>query len=125
MAKEHLRVKKIDARFTPDEYKIIEGLAAGLGLSKTDLVRRRLLENGPQIIVDAKAMLTELNRIGSELGRSGNNINQLARHANILKKKNSLPPGVIERFNTLFAGYLEQLRMLEVALRKILRNVAN
>lgn len=123
MAKEHRRIKKIDARFTEDEYKVIEDLEAGLGMSKTDLVRSRLLATGPQIVVDAKALLAHLNDIGTELGRSGNNINQLARHANILNKKGRLEQGVFEQFNSLFSGYLENQQKLEIALRKILRTM--
>lgn len=123
MAKEHRRIKKIDARFTEDEYKVVEGLERSLGMSKTDLVRSRLLNTGAQLSIDAKALLTELNAIGAELGRSGNNINQLARHANVLNKKGKIDQPVIEHFNNLFTGYLENQQKLEIALRKILRSM--
>jgi len=123
MAKEHRRIKKIDARFTEDEYKLVEEMERNLGMSKTDLVRGRLLDTGAQLSIDAKSLLKELNAIGAELGRSGNNINQLARHANILNKKGAVDQPIIEHFNSLFSGYLENQQKLEIALRKILRSM--
>ena len=115
------RSKKIDARFTEDEYKIVLVLEKELGVSKTDLVRRGVLNNASAILVNAKEMLRLLDSIGLELARSGNNINQLARYANILNKRNILSPVVVERFNHLFESYLDQQKEVQVALRKVLR----
>ena len=61
-----------------------------LGVSKTDLVRRGVLNNAPAVLVNAKEMLRLLDSIGLELARSGNNLNQLARYANILNKRSML-----------------------------------
>lgn len=116
------RIKKITTRFTQDEYKTISGLEETLGISKTDLVRERLLHGARLTMINAKELISELTRIGTELGRSGNNINQLARYANTLNKKNVLSPQVMETFNLLFAKHLENRRELEVALRKIIRS---
>jgi hypothetical protein len=115
------RSKKIDARFTEDEYKVVLALEKDLGVRKTDLVRRGVLNNAPAVLVNAKEMLRLLDSIGLELARSGNNLNQLARYANILNKRNILSPVVVERFNYLFESYLSQQKELQVALRKILR----
>ena len=92
-----------------------------LGISKTDLVRRGVLNNAPAVLVNAKEMLRLLDSIGLELARSGNNLNQLARYANILNKRNMLSPVVVERFNYLFESYLKQQKEVQVALRKVLR----
>jgi hypothetical protein len=115
------RSKKIDARFTEDEYQLVQTLEKELGVCKTDLVRRALLNNAPAVLVNAREMLGLLDSIGLELARSGNNLNQLARYANILNKRNILSPVVIERFNYLFETYLSQQKGLEIALRKVLR----
>ena len=117
------RTKKVTARFTEDEYKTIRGLEETLGISKTDLVRERLLHGARLTMINAKELISELTKAGTELGRSGNNINQLARYANMLNKKNVLSPQVIEAFNLLFAKHLENRRELEVALRKIIRSL--
>ena len=114
------RTKKIDVRFTEDEYMLIERMEETLGISKTDLVRERLLQDARLTIVNAKELAAGLNAIGAELGRSGNNINQLARYANTLNKKGMLSPVVMEYFNTLFAKHLENRRQLETVLRKII-----
>jgi hypothetical protein len=115
------RTKKIDTRFTEDEYKTVLALEKALGIRKTDIVRNRVLQNAPGILVNAKEVIELLNTIGTELGRSGNNINQLARYANTLRKRNILSPVVIERFNMLFESYISNQKELETVLRKIIR----
>ena len=115
------RTKKIDTRFTEDEYKTVLALEKALGIRKTDIVRNRVLQNAPGILVNAKEVIELLNTIGTELGRSGNNINQLARYANTLRKRNILSPVVIERFNMLFESYIRNQKELETVLRKIIR----
>lgn len=115
------RTKKIDVRFTEDEYRTILALENELGICKTDLVRTRLLQNAPAILINAREAIAQLDAIGAELGRSGNNINQLARYANTLRKRDILSPFVIERFNTLFECYIVNQKDLETALRKVIR----
>lgn len=115
------RIKKIDARFTEKEYALVLEMEKTLGVSKTDLVRLRVLNQSQTVLINAKEMIALLDRIGTELGRSGNNINQLARYANILKKQGILSPVVTERFLVLFGDYVRQQHALETALRKIIR----
>ena len=117
------RTKKIDVRFTEDEYKIVEKLEITLGVTKTDLVRMRLLENAPAVIVNAKELITAVDAIGTELGRCGNNINQLAKYANILLKKGRCDSSVIDQLNGLLAGYLERQEQLEITLRHVIRAI--
>jgi len=124
MKKEN-RTKKIDARFTETEYTIILALEKELGVRKTDLVRSRLLENAPAVVINAKELIRSLDSIGAELGRAGNNINQLARYANILNNKKVLSPVVMERFNTLFEQYIASQKILETALRKVIRSMGH
>jgi hypothetical protein len=57
------------------------------------------------------------------MGRSGNNINQLARHANTLHLKGSLQPQVAVQFNDLLNQYINIQQALETALRKIIRQM--
>ena len=117
------RTKKIDVRFTEDEYKIVEKLEITLGVTKTDLVRMRLLENAPAVILNAKELITAIDEIGTELGRCGNNINQLAKYANILQKQRKANPQVIGQFNELLFGYLENQEQLEISLRHVIRAI--
>jgi hypothetical protein len=73
------------------------------------------------VVLNAKELIRSLDSIGAELGHSGNNINQLARYANILNKKRMLSPVVMERFNILFEQYISHQKNLEAALRSIVR----
>lgn len=84
MLKEGKRIKKIDPRFTEDELKIILELETTLGICKTDLARNGLLKNSQLIIFNAKELITPLDKGGTELGSTVNNINQLAHYANML-----------------------------------------
>ncbi len=115
------RNKKIDARFTEDEYKTVLDLEKTLGVSRSDLIRTRLLENAPHVLINAKELIMAIDTIGSELGRAGNNINQLARYANILQKRGRMTPDIIAQFNVLLSGYLENQQHLAITLRKIIR----
>jgi hypothetical protein len=119
------RTRKIDARFTEDEYKVILELEKTLGIRKSDLVRNRLLRDAQLTIVNARELIGFLDSAGAELARCGNNINQLAKYANILNKKGVLSPIICERFNLLFEQYIGNQRTLEAALRKIIRMTGN
>ncbi len=115
------RTRKIDVRFTEDEYEAILEMERTLDIRKTDLVRTRLLQDVRLTIVNAKELITLLNSIGAEIGRCGNNINQLAKYANVLTLKGVLSPVVSERFNLLFEQYIGNQQALEIALRKVIR----
>jgi hypothetical protein len=62
-----------------------------------------------------------LDTAGAEMGRIGNNINQLAKHANTLKLKGALHQEIITQFNKLFEDYILVQQNFEAALRKIIR----
>jgi hypothetical protein len=115
------RSKKIDARFTEEEYNLVISMETELGISKTELVRMRLLNNAGNIVVNSRELLRHLDSIGAEMGRSGNNINQLAKHANTLKLQGELSPFVAAKFNELLGDHIKICQLLEVALRKIIR----
>ncbi|NOW95977.1 plasmid mobilization relaxosome protein MobC [Mucilaginibacter sp. SG564] len=115
------RTKKIDARFTEDEYNLILSLEKSLGISKTELLRRRVLNNGGSIVINAKHLIQSLDDIFAEMGRIGNNINQLARHANTLNLRGALSPLIAEQFNVHFQKYLQLQTKLDISLRKVIR----
>lgn len=119
--KEGKRTKKIGARFTQAEYDQILALEKQLGVSETDLVRMRLLNDSAKYVVNAKDFIAEIDQLGAEMARVGNNINQLARHANTLKLAGGLQPMVAIRFNELFEQYLTIQQSVEATLRKIIR----
>lgn len=115
------RSKKIDVRFTEEEYQAIITLEKQLGISKTDIIRMRLLESLPSVIINARELIGLLDNIGAEMNRAGNNINQLARHANILNKQGLLSEQIILKNNELLENWISNQQNLEKALRKIIR----
>jgi len=123
--KEGKRTKFINVRFTEDEYKTVGALEKELGISRTELIRMRILSDAKRTVINSRELIRHLDAIGAEMGRVGNNINQLAKHANTLKLQNALNPSVAEKFNLLLADYILVQQMLETALRKIIRVMGN
>lgn len=119
--KDGKRIKKLDARFTEEEYNQILALAKELGISKTELVRMRVLNDAAKTVINARELIKLLDGIGAEMGRSGNNINQLAKHANTLKLLGDVPPSVAAKFNELLEDYIAIQRSLETSLRKVIQ----
>lgn len=117
------RTKKIDVRFTEDEYNLISSLEKALGISKTELLRKRVLNNAGATVINAKELIISLDNIFTEMGRVGNNINQLAKHANTQKFQGTISPLIIEQFDTHFLKYLQSQQQLEITLRKVIRLV--
>ncbi|MBS1527595.1 MAG: plasmid mobilization relaxosome protein MobC [Bacteroidetes bacterium] len=118
------RDKRIDTRFTQAEIEQIEAMEQTLGVCRTDLIRQRLLGNRKAHVVNASALLLELDKIGAELARAGNNINQLARHANTIRLRGDLPSSLVTAFNGLMEDYVGKQAALEVSLRKIIRAIS-
>ena len=115
------RNRLINVRLTDDELKSLQNMENALQIKRADLIRSRVLENAPQTVLNTKELIRKLDAIGAESGRAGNNINQLARYANILNKRGIVSPALIERFNHLFESYLKNQAELQIALRKILK----
>lgn len=111
----------IRARLTEDEYNTLITLEKELGMNHTDLIRHRLLGSQHKQLVNAREVLNRLDIMGAELGRAGNNINQLARHANILNKSGRLDQIVVKEFNLLFKEYARIRNDTEKSLRQIIR----
>ncbi|UOE47838.1 plasmid mobilization relaxosome protein MobC [Mucilaginibacter sp. SMC90] len=121
LLKEGRRSKKIDVRFSEEEYAQVLELEKQLGIAKADLVRLRVLKDVGKTVINARELIAKLDQIGNELARAGNNINQLARYGNIMQLKEVLDPQVARRFNDLLDQYIEMQHTLEIAIRKIIR----
>ncbi|MFI5160473.1 MAG: plasmid mobilization protein [Sphingobacteriales bacterium] len=117
------RTRKIVVRFNEDEFKQVEEMEKTLGLNKSELIRARVLENSKGLVVNSKTLIAELAIVGAEMNRHGNNINQLARHANTLKLQGLLEPVIVENFNLLLARHLKNQEKLEVVLRQVIRKL--
>ena len=76
-----------------------------------------------KVKVNALEVVRLLDQLGGELGRSGNNINQLARHANFLNKRGMLNEEIVAKFNNLFSEYIFLFREIEKEIRLLLRQL--
>lgn len=114
------RDQTIRVRFTKTEKEDILKEVQSLDIDISDYVRSKVL-NGKRHTLNGKVLIASLDNLGAELGRSGNNINQLARYANVLNKVDKLEESVIGRFNVLFAQYIKTQQEMETAIRKIIR----
>lgn len=114
------RTKKLDVRFTEEEYDKLLALEKAFGISKTELVRLRVLHEAGRVVVNAMELIKVLDGIGAEMGRVGNNINQLAKHANTMRLMGAVPPPLADKFNTLLEDYIRVQQAIETALRKII-----
>jgi len=113
--------RRFELRLTEEEARAFLQLETELGISRTELIRRRVLLNTSKVMVNATELLKLLDQVGSELGRCGNNINQLARHANTLDKRGELNARLIHDFTDLFSDYIRIQQDLEKVIRQILR----
>lgn len=111
----------IKARLTEEEFRQVLSIEKALGITRMDLIRTRVLYNSGKVLVNASELLKQLDAIGAEMGRAGNNINQLARHANVLNMQGLLTESVAREFNELFGSYIQIQQELEKAIRQIIR----
>lgn len=115
------KIRRFELRLSEQELKQFLELEKSLGISRSDIVRIRVLKNAASMLVNTKELMKKMDAVGAELGRSGNNINQLARHANILQKQGLLSQSITTEFNSLLGEYITIQQELEKVIRQIIR----
>lgn len=115
------RTRIIKAKLTDEEFTALLQIQKDSGLNRMELIRRKVLSKGASMTVNVSELIDALDTIGGELGRAGNNINQLARHANVLNRQGRLSPQVVTDFNHRFSDYIRSQQELEKILRHLLR----
>lgn len=98
-----MRERRLTVRLSEDEYLKVKEKAEAEGVTMADVVRRAVLRLKPRRIPE------ECRRLRGELGRIGNNINQIARRVNKNREVDLL--------------VLEELKKIEAQLRVIARAV--
>jgi len=115
------RIKKIDVRFTEEEFDLILAMEKASGMKKADLIRKKVLSEGERMVIDSKLMMNNLDATGQELSRAGNNINQLARYANILNQDGLLSGVLVDRLLLELRKYNKIKMDLGRLMRKLIR----
>lgn len=80
--KELSRSRHVTLRLTETQHETITNAAKEAGLSRSDYIRRRLLNGKVDIVYDFRVDLPELQKLTSEFHNIGNNLNQIAKHFN-------------------------------------------
>jgi hypothetical protein len=119
------RERIICFRLADSEIRELDRLKEKYGLTRSDLIRKFLLEEKGPLIVNLKEFLEGINELAAEQGRVNNNINQLARHANQSLRPNQTNPLLFARFNELMGKYLEYQRLMNGCFKKIYRSIAS
>lgn len=115
------RTRKISVRFSEEEFSSILSLESLLGLKRTDIIRKRVLEVNVQLVFDGRSVLASIDQVGLELSRTGNNINQLAKYANILSKQRVLSPVIFSRYSKELDKHSLLLQNLNLEIKKMIR----
>jgi hypothetical protein len=115
------RTKIIKAKLTEDEFNQVLAIEKLLGINRMELIRMRVLHQSQKVLINGTTLLKQLDLLGAEMGRSGNNINQLARHANVLNHHGLLTGSVVVEFNGLLRDYIQIRGDTEKTLRQIIR----
>lgn len=88
----------------------------------SDFLRTLILdEKHMQRFTDQVELIKKLDILGTNLGKIGNNINQLAKYANIQLKTGKMDPMTLDRYNLLMEQFLKEHRKLSKAYRTFAR----
>lgn len=115
------RTRRFELRLSEAERAQFLELEKALGLSRADIVRIRVLQHSKKMLVNTTEIMKLLDGIGTQIGRSGNNINQLAKHANTLRQQGMLHSAVMRDLAPLLTEYISLQRKLEQSVRRLIR----
>lgn len=113
------KIKQAHLRLTEDQHKSLLEIEKNTGINRTELFIKRVLDDQKFLIT--KEVVVTLAELGGALGKVGNNINQLAKHANIASKNNALSPEIFEEQSKLLMQYLEYQTEIHKVLRQMYR----
>jgi len=131
MAKKGGRPKAIDRkkrssyvrfRCSEEEKKQISSLSKTYGISMTDYIMRKALDM--KLVTNHVQMMNEIHAIGNELARSGNNINQLAKHVNALNKAGRMNQKFLPQLADLLEKHHRRQDEIRTAIREIIREMS-
>lgn len=74
------RSHHISLRLTDMEYQIVEDAAKEQNLSRSDYIRKVLLDGSHSVTYEIVADIPELQKLTAEFGKIGSNLNQIAKY---------------------------------------------
>lgn len=116
--------RKLQMHVTESEYVKLETLCLLSGRkTMSDFMRDIILhEETANKLTNKMELLSHLDQVGREMAKIGNNINQLARYANIQIKSGKTDTKTIIDFIGIIDKYMQTRRDLTKANRSLVRN---
>ena len=115
---------KLQVHVTNPEFDRIEILFQDSGERYlSDYLRILILdERKSRRMINKKDLIKQLDRIGIQISRIGNNINQIAKYANIQLKSGKIDQRTLNNFNDQMEQYLKVQQNLVKTYRALTRN---
>ncbi len=112
--------RRIQVYVRANDYLILESEALEAGYYSLSAYLRRRLTGKGTIIQRPTEVLEALDRIGAEIGRIGNNINQMTKLAHLMEKEGRHSELTIGRFGEEQNNYHHALKELSLAYNNLL-----
>jgi hypothetical protein len=106
---------------TAEERLIIEDQKRALGLTWSGLARKCILKETELKLLSSRNILDMLDSVGQDLGRSSQDIQQLAAWITSQTREGHLAAQAADKYNRLMQEYIRSQKSLEAAIRQIVR----
>lgn len=116
------RKHRIEIKCLEEEKEQIYSMAKLLGITVTDYIVNKALDRG--ILINRLEIVGEVHKIGTEISRCGNNINQIAKHINSQNKLGISTDSWKEDYNKLLEDYIKTHSELRTTFRSLLRELS-
>lgn len=107
---------------TKEQKEKIISLAKENGLTVSDYILKKCLNE--RTVERRIQLIDSLDTINLEISKIGNNINQLAKHANRKKNVDGLDKELFMNFTFLLNDYLKKINDLKTSIKSIYRELA-
>jgi len=112
----------LSIRLTEDEKKKVSDYAKQDDLSISEYIKRTALKQA--VFSNRLEYTTDLKRLNFEIGKAGNNINQMAAHANRTAKFQAIDAATINQFHLFMEQYLTLLDEVDATLKGMFRKMS-
>ncbi len=118
----HALDQSIKCWVTSAEKQNLDKLAQTAGVTLSHYCRGKLFDTVTLYRANPRELIQMVNRLSAEIHPVGNNINQLARHANAAAKSGATSGPALEELNRLLGRFTAQQAVIAEAFVKFLRS---
>jgi hypothetical protein len=122
LLEEELKSVTIKFRCTKKEKEALFELSKNYNFSLSEYLLQKALEK--KTVSNKIELLSKLDSINLEMTRAGNNINQLAKHANRVKSNVGLDQGTFLNFNLLLNDYKKKIEEVRSIVKLIFKELS-